>query len=375
MPTIETPTEVDPERRAQWLWPSAARIAPPNAARTLVPLSSKPRWRQGDLLLAQVLAPIGQIDHVENVNRCEGITYRASSLFPGAVTVVVLAPRAGTNTCVAEIPPTPVPELHLHGVGGQAARIVPGSEHSVLYRGAPTRVRILARIADEAGHPLNTRVFGAAVDGRPRARRPEDAKLILVVGSDMDCGKTTVARRVIYSLRAMGHPVVAGKALGVGSFVDIGSMYDAGAAKVMDFTDVGEPTTVDLPRERVLDLFHHIVNSLRLALPDGGFVVLELSDGIWFPETRCLLEEPSVRDAVDHVVFACTGVLDGEAGLGWLMRWRYGDKIRAVSGRVASSGMLRASLPELLRTEVPVFDALDYEASPQGVAAAFTRSP
>jgi hypothetical protein len=36
---------------------------------------------------------------------------------------------------------------------------------------------------------------------------------------------------------------------------------------------------------------------------------------------------------------------------------------------------LRASLPELLRTEVPVFDALDYEASPQGVAAAFTRSP
>jgi hypothetical protein len=187
----------------------------------------------------------------------------------------------------------------------------------------------------------------------------------------MDAGKTTVARRIIYCLRAMGRPVVAGKATGVAALEYIGTMFDAGATAVADFADFGEPTTVDLPRRRVLQLFFRLVDHLRAQCGPDGVVVLELADGIWFPETRCLLEDEQVRKMTSHLVFACSGVLDGQNGLAKLERWGYGDKIRAVSGRVASSGLLRAHLPEIIGNRYPLFDALDYDTSPELIAALF----
>lgn len=168
----------------------------------------------------------------------------------------------------------------------------------------------------------------------------------------------------------MGHKVAAGKATGVASLADLTGMYDAGASDVLDFAALGEPATIGLSEPEVLAVFHKIFNHLRDAAGPAGYVVMELADGIWYRETRVLLEDPQIRDSVSHVVFACHSILDAENGIALLGRLGYGEKLRALSGRLGSSGMLRSVAPELLGP-LPVFDSMDYSRSPECVAALF----
>jgi hypothetical protein len=372
---IDRVLEVDAARRAQWLMPSAIRRVRREGIRFLLPVQPDQTWEQGDLLLCEVRGPVGRIASIQNTNRRSLIDYRDASLFPGTKLVAVLAPRAGASTCVARVPVTPVPELHLHGVGGQAAEIVPGSENRVLYRGPATTVRVLARLGGVDGKRLNMRDFALPVTRDVRPRSPRDPALVLVVGSDMDAGKTATARRTIYAMRAMGRPVVAGKVTGVGSLFDIASMFDAGASEVLDFTDLGEPVTIGLPRAQLLSLFHGVFNHLRAKAEPGGFVVLELADGIWYRETRILLEDESVREAATHVLFACHSVLDAERGVEVLSSLGYGAKLTALSGRLGSSGVLRDEARRRFEERLPVFDALDYESSPEAVFELFDHAP
>ena len=369
---IDTITAVDPARRGQWLMPSAIRRVNPRDIHYLLPLDYDGDWQQGDLILGRIEGRVGLIDRIQNVNRGSGINYRDASLFSGSVTMAVLAPRAGTSTCIARVPPHPVRHLHLHGMGGQAALIEPGSEHTALYRGAPTTIKVIAQLGGEDRRPINMRSYGLRVPKGGRKRAADDPPLILVVGSDMDAGKSTTARRVIYALRALGHKVVAGKACGVGSIGDISSMFDAGASEVVDFADLGEPVTIGLAPERVIEIFHQIVGYLYKKAGPDGFVVIELADGIWYPETRYLLEDPRVRAHVSHLVFACHSILDAEHGLKILEQWGYADVLRAISGKFASSGVLRAMSEERFGSRWPVFDSLDYDASPEMVASLFT---
>jgi hypothetical protein len=299
------------------------------------------------------------------------LNYRDTRLFPGSKLVVVLAPRAGSSTCIARVPERPVPHLDLHGVGGQAGLVDPESRHSSLYAGTPTRISVLAHLGDARRRPLSMRRFALEASAEPRPRRPDDPPLILVVGSDMDSGKTTTARRIVYALRAMGYRVAAGKATGVASLGDLTSFYDAGATEVLDFAALGEPTTIGLPEADVLSVFHRLLHHLGSAAGPGGYVVMELADGIWFRETRILLENPDVRESVSDMVFACHSILDAQNGLAMLGEFGYGDKLRALSGRLGSSGLLRDVAPSLLGP-TPVFDAADYATSPEGLAALFT---
>lgn len=373
MSVIRTIVQVDPERRAQWLMPSAIRCVDPKCIRYLLPVRPGDIWRQGDLLLGEVVGLPGIISCVQNTNRRSSLNYRDAALFPGSKLVAVLAPRAGTSTCIARVPVHPVEEIHLHGVGGQAGVIEPGSENTSLYRGQPTILRVLAMLGGSEKQQLNTRQFGISAPEGVRKRCAEDPALILVVGSDMDSGKTTTARRIIYSLRAMGHRVVAGKATGVGSLHDITSMFDAGASEVVDFAALGEPVTIELSQSEVLSLFHRIFNLLRRKAGADGFVVIELADGIWYRETRFLMEDEGVRELVSHVVLSCHGILDAQHGISVLDALGYRGKLRALSGKLGSSGVLRGVAGQHFGS-IPVFDSMDYAGSPEEVAALFTGS-
>ena len=370
MPPIRAVVEVDPARRNQWLMPSALRYVDTRQIRYLLPVDEDQRWRAGDLLLAEVDGPPGLIQSIQNTSRRTPLNYRETRLFPGSKLVVVLAPRAGSSTCIARVPEGPVPRLDLHGVGGQAGVVDQASQHSSLYAGAPTSIVPLARLGDAKRRPLSMLHFALDIFPEVRPRQPDDPSLILVVGSDMDSGKTTTARRVVYALRAMGHRVTAGKATGVASLRDLTSLYDAGATEVLDFAALGEPTTIGLRETEVRSIFQRLYHHLREAAGLGGYVVMEFADGIWFRETRILLEDESVRDQVTHLVFAAHSILDAEHGIGVLNDLGYGDKLAALSGRLGSSGLLRDLAPSLLGP-VPVFDATDYATSPECLATLF----
>ena len=68
-------------------------------------------------------------------------------------------------------------------------------------------------------------------------------------------GKTTAASSLAHGLRAAGYAVAGIKATGTGAFGDFNSFEDAGVP-VMDFTDVGMPTTFRMPLEQIEEAFH-----------------------------------------------------------------------------------------------------------------------
>ena len=73
--------------------------------------------------------------------------------------------------------------------------------------------------------------------------------VILLVGTSMSAGKTTVARIIVNHLKRLGMKIVAGKLTGASRYRDTLSLKDVGANYIFDFVDIGLPSTV-YPREK-----------------------------------------------------------------------------------------------------------------------------
>lgn len=87
--------------------------------------------------------------------------------------------------------------------------------------------------------------------------------VILLVGTSMSAGKTTVARIIVNHLKRAGLNIVAGKLTGASRFRDILSFKDVGASHIFDFVDMGLPSSI-FPREKfrkkLIQLLSHINN-------------------------------------------------------------------------------------------------------------------
>ena len=94
------------------------------------------------------------------------------------------------------------------------------------------------------GKKLNMRFFVEAVE-----EVPFKTPVILFVGTSMSAGKTTSARIVTHLFKMAGHKVVGAKLTGAGRFKDILAIKDVGADAVMDFVDVGLPSSI-CPKEK-----------------------------------------------------------------------------------------------------------------------------
>lgn len=106
-------------------------------------------------------------------------------------------------------------------------------------------------------------------DGLERAYK---CPTVLVVGTTMSGGKTTAAKAVIRVLKAAGRRVAGAKLSGAGRHRDILGMGDAGADVILDFVDVGLPSTVGLA-----DAFRPRLRRLlsMIAASDPEVVVVE----------------------------------------------------------------------------------------------------
>jgi len=91
--------------------------------------------------------------------------------------------------------------------------------------------------------------------------------VILLVGTSMSAGKTTVGRTVIHELKRAGLRVVGAKLTGAGRYRDILSFGDAGADEIIDFVDAGLPSTV-VPRARFDAAMDYMVARIMAANPD-----------------------------------------------------------------------------------------------------------
>jgi hypothetical protein len=172
----------------------------------------------------------------------------------------------------------------------------------------PSKVHIHGYVCDKEGKVINTRNFPLI---NIKKENKNKSKLILVVGSAMNSGKSYTAAACCWALANNGYSVNASKVTGTASLKDILLMEDNGAEKVSDFSYLGYPSTYLLDDEEMLDIYQ----KLEVGYGRGkDYWVVELADGILQKETAYLLSLPHVRERIHKLIFCgrdALGVIGG----------------------------------------------------------------
>ncbi|WP_328355090.1 DUF1611 domain-containing protein [Streptomyces sp. NBC_00445] len=292
------------------------------------------RPQAGDLVLCRVT----EIGQHKSLGQAHG---KRNRLFVGDTIVVAYGARYAPDQFEAEVPGDLGP-CDLAAGGGIAGRVV--SSHSRM--NPPTRLQPLGLVTDEHGAVINlarlARPVVPALAPRPRT--------IAVLGTSMNAGKTTVAAALIRGLSLAGRRVGAAKVTGTGAPGDPTLMADAGASRVIDFTDLGFPTTYQLPMPQVIRILRSAITDLTSHQADA--IVLEVADGILQRETAALMRTPEFRADVDGIVFAAGDSVSAVAGVRLLHE--EGLPVMALSGVLTASPLAMAEA--VAGVDIPVFE-------------------
>lgn len=315
------------------------------------------RPRSGDVVIARVTK-------VGNHTRIETPSSRKAILFTGAIVMVAYGNRYAADQFLAYVPDT-LDRTSLVAAGGVAGRVV--AAHSRV--GSPTEIEPIGLLARDSGvvnlNDVAPYVNTPVTETVQRTARPE---VIGVLGTSMNSGKSTVMANLINGLTTSGRTVTAGKITGTGAGNDPMIYHDAGAVKVLDFTDFGYPTTFQLDMQAVLSLTINLVAQLTEA--DTDVVVVEIADGIFQEETAKLLRDPIFHSTIDQVLFAATDALGARSGVQELVS--VGLTVAATSGVLTSSPLaIREATEVLAGHEIPVLGT--YALSQPEIAAAILR--
>lgn len=151
--------------------------------------------------------------------------------------------------------------------------------------------------------------------------------VVAIVGSCMNAGKTAAACSLVQSFTHLGLRVGAGKTTGVSLRRDILSMEDAGARKVLVFTDLGIVTTTPNTAPQAA---RTILNNLARERPD--VIVLELGDGLLgLYGVNEILSVPEIRASFSAVVLAASDPVAAWGGV-QLLRDRYEIDCAVITG-------------------------------------------
>lgn len=296
----------------------------------------------GDLMLARV-------ERIAQHTRIQLRNGRRSLLYKGDHIVVVYGNRYAPDQFEAEIP-ADLDLCHLVAAGGVAAKAV--SKHSRLKW--PTTIRPVGLCVNELGDIVNLKGFGL---GRPIMHEAAPKPVVAVLGTSMNSGKTTAVAALVKGLTAAGHRVAAVKATGTGSGNDLWAYEDAGAARTLDFTDAGYPSTYKVSKADIQECFERLLSAC-LADTEIDVTVVEIADGLLHFETADLVASDAFANRVDHVVFAAGEAMGAAAGVERLRQ--VGIEPLAVSGVLTASTLATAEAAAV--TGVPILGKNDLES-------------
>ncbi len=323
-----------------YILPSAAYSLQTSLIDSYVTLDDRPK--PGDVMYGRI-GTLGYHREIENKN---GRIHRLTDSTAG---VFVYGNRYATDAFEAFVPDEQMPIADLVARSGVIGRVEVRNSRVA----APTTVKILGRVVDKEGTPLNTRDHSLVTPQSSEKKTPR-SKLILVCGTAMNSGKSTAAVAICWALTTMGHSVRASKVTGTASLKEILHMNDAGASVYNDFTNLGYPSTYMLEEEEVLGIFNDL--DLKFANNPRNFWVVEVADGILQRETAMLLSSPEVKERIHRLVFCATDAFGAIGGIHVLedLYQLYPD---AVSGIVASSPLGIRELNDY--TKIPAFDSAE----------------
>ena len=126
--------------------------------------------------------------------------------------------------------------------------------------------------------------------------------VVLFTGTSMSAGKTTSARIVTNLFKQAGYRVVGAKLSGAGRYKDILAIKDVGADVILDFVDVGLPSSIcprDLYRQK-LDLLMN-----KIAVVDADVAIVEIGASPLEPYNGDIAIE-TLRDHIKCVILSAS---------------------------------------------------------------------
>jgi hypothetical protein len=268
----------------KWSW--AARHLLPETAREEFRLRlDNLRPRPGDVALVRV-------DRIGHHHLLETGSDRRLRVYKGDRLMCVFGDRYATDVYEGRV--HDVAKLHLLTGSGLVGTVV--ARHRDI--GHPTALSFLGYLADRNGEKINlkARLFRSA----PLTPQPTD--VILVVGTGMSTGKTTVTRKVLQALAARGVRAGGCKLTGTASPRDLCEYRATGAVHATDFSDYGFPSTYGATVAELVRLFECMVAAC--AEKGARIVVMEIADGILQRETAMVLECRELRSRIRGLLLA-----------------------------------------------------------------------
>ena len=322
-------------------WSFVTRNVPPEAV-SHIEFRHEHVPSSGDLVLAAV-------QKIAQHTRIQLRSGRRSLLYPGDLVVVAYGNRYAPDAFEAVVPED-LDQCHLVAAGGIAATA--RSKSAGLKW--PTSIQPEGYCIGPDGRVVNLRDHGLEMpDGPVHPKKP----VVAVLGTSMNAGKTTTVASLIRGLTLAGHRVAGIKATGTGAGNDVWAYSDAGAARVLDFTDAGYSSTFRLPIDDIVNGFDRLIATAQHD-PNVDLIVVEIADGLLQKETARLVASDSFGHQVDHVLFAAGEAMGALAGVKRLAR--LGIQTTALTGRLTAS---RLACREARRaTRLPILTKAKLEA-------------
>lgn len=256
----------------------------------------------GTVLAAEVL------EDKKLYNELELPSGRMSKLKKGDIIAVALGKRRALKGFVGDLPDSlhPGDIIHVLNMGGVAGECTSANTTEV---GNPLRIRILGGIIRN-GKQLN---INQATLFEPKAKMTSTTPLIIVTGTSMDSGKTTVAIEITKTLTRMGMKLAGTKLTGVGALRDLYKMQDYGVYNAVSFVDAGITSTASIKNGIISDMARGALDYLSTDDPDA--IIVEFGDGLMGQYgVDDILKIPEVQNNV-RLHIGCAGDPVGAIGL------------------------------------------------------------
>ncbi len=262
-------------------------------------------------------------------NEMELPSGRMSKLKKGDIIAVALGERMALKGFVGKLPTTLSPGhvIHLLNFGGVAGECYSANTKEV---GEPLRIRILGAIARKK-QPLN---INQKTLYQPQTSMKSKVPIIIVTGTSMDSGKTTVATEIIKTLTRIGMKLAGAKLTGVGALRDIYKMQDYGVYNSVSFMDAGIPSTANIDNKTITNVAHGALDYLSQDNPDA--IIVEFGDGLMGRYgVDSILSAPEIQKNV-RLHIGCAGDPVGAIGLAKRCK-EIGLPIDVISGPVTDN--------------------------------------
>lgn len=272
---------------------------------------------------------------------------RIITIVEGDLILADFANRYATEQFEGYVPNEPTLELDILAAGGAVGILK--SKHASFKHIPATRVKLIGyAVDDKDGTVINT-IHRTTKRITFNGNVPNQAKVILSIGSSMDSGKTTSAAYLARGLKTTGKKVAFIKLTGTCYTKDKDLVFDCGADTAVDFTDAGYPSTYMCSKQDILDLYQTLLHKLAADKPD--YIVMEIADGLLQRETEFLIRDKDFMKTISQVMFSCGDSLAVFFGLDFLSK--LGIKPSFLSGVFTMSPLLTKEVKD--RCNIPVF--------------------